>query len=225
MATIFLTNVLMHSTLFNDRTMKARILNALKTKYSHLGFSAKALDGVASVIEKTITEDSQIDDAVAGVEGLLRVFQADSDRSRTEYNTLKGQYEDLLKKQSNGNGGGQNEPTEEEPAWFKAYKAEQEQRYNTMKNESDAMKAEKAKNDRLALIANKAKELGIPEWRVKEGFVIDDSADETAIVSYLSGIQTNLVTAGLGGKGLYPLAGDQKATKEDADKIVSGMKF
>ena len=206
--------------------MKTKILNALKTRYSNLGFSAKALDGVASVLEKTITEDSQIDDAVAGVEGLLRVFQADSDRSRTEFNTLKGQYDDLLKKQSqNGTGGNHNEPTEDEPAWFKAYKAEQEQRYNAIKSESDALKAERAKNDRMALISNKAKELGIPEWRVKEGFVIDDSADEATITAILSGIQTNLVTAGLDGKGKFPLAGDQKATKEDADKIVSGMKF
>ena len=32
--------------------MKEKILTALKTKYSNLGFSSKVLDGIASSIEK-----------------------------------------------------------------------------------------------------------------------------------------------------------------------------
>lgn len=205
--------------------MKTKILNALKTKYSNLGFGAKALDGVASVLEKTITEESQIDEAVNGVEGLLRVFQADNDRYRTETNALKSQLDELQKKQStNGNGGGQNEP-DVEPAWFTAYKEQQEQRYNAMKSESEALKAEKAKAERKTAITTKAKELGIPDWRVKEGFVISDDADDATINSYLSGIQQNLVAAGLDGKGHFPLAGEKVASKEETDKIASAMNF
>lgn len=207
--------------------MKAKILSALKTKYANLGFNAKALDGVASVLEKTITEENQIEDAVNGVEGLLKVFQADNDRSRTEYATLKAQHDELLKKQSTQGEGGssKNEPTNDEPAWFTAYKKEQEEKLNALKTESDTLKAEKAKNARMSLITNKAKELGIPEWRVNEGFVIADDADETAIASYLANIQQNLVTAGLDGKGHFPLAGNKEATKEETDKIASTMIF
>lgn len=207
--------------------MKAKILSALKTKYANLGFNAKALDGVASVLEKTITEENQIEDAVNGVEGLLKVFQADNDRSRTEYATLKAQHDELLKKQSTQGEGGssKNEPTKDEPAWFTAYKKEQEEKLNALKTESDTLKAEKAKNARMSLITNKAKELGIPEWRVNEGFVIADDADETAIASYLANIQQNLVTAGLDGKGHFPLAGNKEATKEETDKIASTMIF
>lgn len=205
--------------------MKTKILSALKTKYSNLGFNTKALDGVAAVLAQTVTEDSQIEDAVTGVEGLLRVFQAEIDRGRTEYNTLKTQHEELLKKHSqNGEGGNHNEPNDE-PAWFTAYKEQQAQLFNAIKSESEAMKAEKAKTERNNLIANKAKELGIPEWRVKEGFVIADDADEASITKYLSDIQTNLVTAGLDGKGKFPLAGDGVASKDETDKIVSGMIF
>lgn len=206
--------------------MKTKILNALKTKYSNLGFSAKALDGVASVLEKTITEESQIDDAVSNVEGLLRVFQADNDRQRTEYATLKSQHDELLKKSQQGNGGdpAKHEPTDE-PAWFTAYKKEQEDRFNAIKAESDSLKAQKAKDDRNTLIKNKAKELGIPEWRVKEGFVIADDTDEAGISDYLANIQKNLVAAGLDGKGYHPLAGGKEASKEETDKIVSGMTF
>src|SRR5699024_5201604 len=150
---------------------------ALKTKYSNLGFGAKALDGVASILEKSVTDESQIETAVGGVEPFLKVFQSDADRARTEYNALKGQYDELKAKAetSAAAGGGQgkkNEPGDDEPAWFKAYKKQQEERYNAIKTESDTLKAEKAKTERMNLITAKAKELGIPEWRMKEGFVI-----------------------------------------------------
>ena len=52
--------------------MKEKILVALKTKYSNLGFGAKALDGVASILEKSVTDESQIETAVSGVEPFFR---------------------------------------------------------------------------------------------------------------------------------------------------------
>lgn len=204
--------------------MKTKILDALKTKYANLGFNQKALDGVASVLEKTVKEESEINDAVANIEPLLRVFQSDIDRMRTEHATLKSQYEELQKKQqSNGEGGGHTDPNTE-PAWFVAYKQQQEERYNAIKAESDTLKAEKAAADRKALISNKAKELGIPEWRMNEGFVIADDADEATITNYLTNIQKNLVTAGLDKKGGFPLNGTGEVTKEEASAIVAEMK-
>ena len=200
--------------------MKEKIMTALKTKYSNLGFSAKALDGVASVLEKTVTDESQIETAVSGVEPLLKVFQAESDRARTEYNALKGELEALKEKAapSPANGGGQGkkiEPNDEEPAWFNAYKQQQEERYNAIKTENDTLKAEKAKAERMNLITAKAKELGIPEWRMKEGFVIADNADEKAIDDYLASVQKNLVTAGLEGKGSgFPISTPEAQGKE-----------
>jgi hypothetical protein len=87
--------------------MKEKILVALKTKYSNLGFGAKALDGVASILEKSVTDESQIETAVSGVEPFLKVFQSDADRARTEYNALKGLYDELKAKSeaSPANGG------------------------------------------------------------------------------------------------------------------------
>ena len=184
--------------------MKEKILVALKTKYSNLGFGAKALDGVASILEKSVTDESQIETAVSGVEPFLKVFQSDADRARTEYNALKGLYDELKAKSeaSPANGGGQgkkNEPDDEEPAWFKAYKKQQEERYNAIKAESDTLKAEKAKNDRA----------------MKEGFVIADDADEKTIGDYLANVQKNLVTAGLEGKGSgFPMSTPEAQGKE-----------
>lgn len=78
--------------------MKEKILAALKTKYSNLGFGAKALDGVAAILEKSVTDESQIETAISGVEPFLKVFQSEADRARTEYNALKGQYDELKAK-------------------------------------------------------------------------------------------------------------------------------
>lgn len=57
-------------------------------------------------------------------------------------------------------------------------------------NEKDA--AAKAKAERRTMILNKAKELGIPQSRIDEGFVIADDADETAIASYLGTVKRNI---------------------------------
>jgi hypothetical protein len=64
--------------------MKQKILQALKTKYSSKGLSEKALDGVASILEKTVTEESQIDAAIseASVVNLINVYQSESDALR-----------------------------------------------------------------------------------------------------------------------------------------------
>lgn len=178
--------------------LKAKILAVLKTKYSNLGFKQKVLDGLAVCLEKSVTDESQIETVVDGLEEMLKVFQADADRARTEYNMLKGQYDELKAKadKSPANGGGQdheNEPDDDEPAWFKAYKQQQEERYNAIKTESDTLKAAKAKTKRTSLIIAKAKELGILEWCMKEGFVIADDADKKAIGDYLASVQKNLV--------------------------------
>ena len=66
--------------------MKQKILQALKTKYSSKGLSEKALDGVASILEKTVTEEGQIDAAIseASVVNLINVYQSESDALRNQ---------------------------------------------------------------------------------------------------------------------------------------------
>ena len=73
------------------------------------------------------------------------------------------------------------------------------------------------------MIASKAKELGIPEWRVKEGFAISENMDETAVSSYLTNVKQNLVTNNLEGKQGNPLLSTGEATKEEVKSIVDTM--
>ena len=136
--------------------MKGKILTALKTRYSNLGFSSKVLDGIASSIEKSVTDESQIETAVGGIESILKVFQSDSDRARTEYSNLKGLYDELKKKVEaspvEGDGQDKKDEPNNEPEWFTRYKQEQEKRYATFK----ALKAEKVRAEREALFRSAA---------------------------------------------------------------------
>lgn len=63
--------------------MKEKILIALKTKFKNLGFGDSTFDTVATFLEATVTEETQIDNSVAGVESLLKGFQADADKRVT----------------------------------------------------------------------------------------------------------------------------------------------
>lgn len=65
--------------------MKDKILNALKTEYAKVGLGDKAFDGVASFLEKTITDEKDIVTRVKGddVAALVKSIQGETDSLRT----------------------------------------------------------------------------------------------------------------------------------------------
>ena len=81
--------------------MKKKILDALKTRYNNLGFGDKAFNGVASFLEKTVTDEDQIETAIGGVKELLTAFQSDADKVRAENMTLK----EVIEKMQENKGG------------------------------------------------------------------------------------------------------------------------
>ena len=141
--------------------MKEKILEALKTKYSHLGFGQKAFDGVAAYLEKTVADETQLETAVAGVEPLLKAFQSDIDKMRTEKSALQVQVEEL-KKQHAANGGRQDKDDEPAPPFdVEAFKVDL---LKTIREEQTAaMQQAQQVAQRNADIAAKAKQFGIPE--------------------------------------------------------------
>ena len=200
--------------------MKEKIFQALKLAYSNLGLSDEILQGQADALSALglVTEDN-LATVVQGQKTFLTSLQSGIDRRVTDA-------VNKAKEKEAAGGGEQNkqQPENEEPEWFKKYKAEQEQRYSTLKNENDAFKAEKSRAERNSLISSKAKELGIPEWRMKEGFAISDEMDETAITTYLSGIKQNIVTAGLETKDwAFPLSTPAEKGKEMAKQWAEGL--
>lgn len=116
--------------------MKEKILAALKTKYSNIGLSETVFDGVAGLLEITITEESQIDAVVGKAEGALKAQQAEYDRrvgdfkrKNQELETEKLQLTEKLKNvkpqepNPNPNGGGSGN---DEPEWAKKLREQQE---------------------------------------------------------------------------------------------------
>lgn len=90
--------------------MKDKILQALKTKFKNLGFGDKAFQGVADYLAATVTEEAQIETAIAGVEPLLKSFQGEIDaRVTTAVAKAKSEKKDG---DDDGEGAGQKKKTE-----------------------------------------------------------------------------------------------------------------
>jgi len=85
--------------------MFEKILKELKTKYANLGLSETILKAKAKQIEKAVKAEDEIENAVAGVEDDLAIFQSFADQNRT----LAKEIADLKKTK------GTEEPKTEEP--------------------------------------------------------------------------------------------------------------
>lgn len=175
--------------------MKEKITTALKTKYTNLGFGPKAFDGVADYLSKTVTEESQIETAIAGVEPLLKAFQSDTDKVRTEKSELQRQL-DEVRKAAPVPGGGQSkiEPEGFDAESFKKQLLEEiKQTFNPIQERVQGFEAAQAAAKRSADIAAKAKEYGIPETIVAKLNIAEDAnLDE-----YMKGMKQDFVNVGL----------------------------
>lgn len=79
--------------------MKTKILEALETKYKTLGLSKSALDTVAELLSESIKQESEIETSISSpkCENLLKAFQSNDDKVRTENRKLKDELEALKK--------------------------------------------------------------------------------------------------------------------------------
>lgn len=198
--------------------MKQKIKSALETKYKNLGFGDKAFDGVAEYLSKTVTEEAKIEEAINGVESLLKAFQGDIDKVRNEKSTLQKEL-DELKKQP------EKEKEKEKPKDDLEAKLDAllEAKMKPLQDKLADFEAKEAQAARTALITSKAKELGIPEWRISEGFNIGADADEAAINTVLSGVKQNLVTAGLEKNSGFPIDSKKEPSTDVVDSILGNI--
>lgn len=124
--------------------MKKKIKEALKTKYAALGLSEEVFDGVAESLEKTVTEESQIETAIAGVEKILQSFQKVADQMRNEKSGLQKQLDDLKKKggkpkEGEGEGTKMEFPSDT-PEWMKVFIENQKKQQEAQAEEIKTLK-------------------------------------------------------------------------------------
>lgn len=94
--------------------------------------------------------------------------------------------------------------------------------YDALKKENEEAKAKAQAKRRADYILGKAKELGIPQDRIDEGFVIAPDAEDSAIDEYLSKVSSNIRTRELP-QDKHFQKGDEKANKEIVDDVVKAM--
>lgn len=93
-----------------------------------------------------------------------------------------------------------------------------------MQDEKAAAEKAAAAKARLEMINAKAKEAGIPDWRIAEGFSISDDMDETKITETLAGVAANIKKQLLPTETRFSGQGDgQAVSAEDATSIVKGI--
>ena len=98
----------------------------------------------------------------------------------------------------------------------------QKQAEEAKAKEEAAAKA-KAKADHDAKILSKAKELGIPESRINEGFTLSDDATDEAIETYLYKVANNYKALQQPQFGGSYRASEGEPTKEDVDNVAASL--
>lgn len=197
--------------------MKIKLFNALKQDHSKLGLSDEVLQAYAeSLVATGLVTEENLATVSKGQEPALKAYQSSIDKERTEKANYKTELEALKAKGGDPKPNPQPTPTDDLDAKFNAYF---DSKVKPIQDELNAYKAKESQAARQSLILGKAKELGIPEWRINEGFTIADDADETSINTTLSGIKQNIVTAGLEGKkneGTFIPSSNEAQIKESA---------
>ena len=196
--------------------MKEKILVALKTKYKTFGFGDKAFDGVADYLSKTVAEESQIETAISGGEGLLKAFQEDIDTVINEKSGLQKQLDELKTKIENPNSNPGPNPKPEDKADMATIIANAvSAAVKPLSDELAQFKAEKLQATRQEQILAKAKEYGIPENYAK-GCAIKD--DEDLDVYFKDLIQE---FANDGFKGVTPPESAETKIEKESESIAN----
>lgn len=229
--------------------MKEKIFQKLKQGYSHLGLGDEVLQAHAeSLAALGFVTDENIDNVVNAQKTFLEGLQKNYDKRVTSATAkakedTKKELEDAAKAAAEEKARKEKEERErrekekEMPDWYKAEKEASDKTikellesvktmkegYDAMKSENDKLKAERTAAERKNSIISKAKELGIPQYRIDEGFAIADDADEGKITEYLTKVATNTKSQALpGNKGTFPLS-DGAPSKEFVENIAKAM--
>lgn len=190
--------------------MKIKLRKTLSELCKDMGLTDKALDeltelGLQGLDEKASDED--IKKAADLLVPFAKVMQGEITRK-----TRKSTHNQP--KPSEGEGEGEGEGDKDGiAAIIAAQLAPFKEQLNKLQSENDALKAEKAKGERSALIAAEAKKLGIPEYLMKRIAIADD-AD---ITKELTEFKQDLVNNNLMPKDAASETGQkEEAMKADA---------
>ncbi|GIM60083.1 hypothetical protein CAPN008_01330 [Capnocytophaga canis] len=204
---------------------KEKIFETLKTKYKDIGVSKEVLEGVATNLSAFVKEETQIEPAVNGAETMLRTLQSYADNRVNTFKNESEKYKKEAEELKTRLAGLKKTPEQEEKGGFseQLFAEKLAEAMKPFQEKLQQLESKEKADTRKAFIGAKVKELGIPEWRVNEGFAINDQMDETQIVTYLSNIKQNIQTAGLQDKKGLPLDDTGKPNSEEVKSIINNI--
>lgn len=194
--------------------MFEKILAELKTKYKDLGLSETILKAKAKQLAKAVNTEDEIENAVAGVEDDLAIFQSFADQNRTLAKKLeelgKGKVEDPAPEKPIQE---LPAPTGEVPEWAKAIiesnKALTENLTKLQQKEAQQTNAQKLQSKLDELKVSKSYLELLPQSPTEMNFQTDEEIELFATgLKSKSDVYEQSISNGLLGQAAKPLFGE-----------------
>lgn len=193
--------------------MKQKIIDAFKTKYQSFGLSNEAIDRIASALEKTVTKEEEIAEALAKVDTMnliaseLQKMRDKEIQTRTDLQNSFNAYKEKHPETTPPTPPTPPNPNEQEPEWAKTLRQQNEHILARQKAEDDA-KAQKELVARLEAGLKKAGcvNAGILSGVLK-GVALQKDETEEAAIERLKGDYNASVKAIFGDGPIPPAAG------------------
>ena len=175
--------------------MNERLRKTLSELCKDMGLTDKALDELAEIGSQGLTDtstDEEIKNAADSLVPYAKLMQGEITRKTSKRNQTP-----KPKKKDDGDEGDDDDDDKGIAAIVAKQLAPFKEQMDKLQAENDALKAEKAKGERDALIAAEAKKLGIPDYLIKRIAIADD-AD---VAKELAAFKQELVNNNLMPKG------------------------
>jgi hypothetical protein len=175
--------------------MNTKLRKTISELCKDMGLTEKALDELAEIGSQGLTDtstDEEIKNAADSLVPYAKLMQGEITRKTSKRNQTP-----KPKKKDDGDEGDDDDDDKGIAAIVAKQLAPFKEQMDKLQAENDALKAEKAKGERDALIAAEAKKLGIPDYLIKRIAIADD-AD---VAKELAAFKQELVNNNLMPKG------------------------
>lgn len=175
--------------------MNTKLRKTISELCKDMGLTEKALDELAELGSQGLTDTSTDEDIKKAADSLVpyaKLMQGEITRKTSKRNQTP-----KPKKKDDGDEGDDDDDDKGIAAIVAKQLAPFKEQMDKLQAENDALKAEKAKGERDALIAAEAKKLGIPDYLIKRIAIADD-AD---VAKELAAFKQELVNNNLMPKG------------------------
>jgi ribosomal protein L19E len=191
--------------------MNKKLQEKLQDAVKDCGLSKDAISALIENASKGVADDASDDDITKIVENYTSIAKIMQGETTRKVQAVKNPSSDDSHKEGKDDG----KDDGDEPAWFKKYQKEQDEKLQKLLDENEKMKAEKSAAERSALISTTAKKLGIPDYLMKHVSIKDDEDIEKTLGEYKQDLVNNSLLPKDSGEG--GSAKQDKQMEEDAE--------